>query len=184
MVGADRAFFQTDKAGQPFNELDEYVGGFQVDSVIGSRPSRWRRSVPRGLLPSRAGAKTRLLSPVTALPSPTRAPVFLVLSVLVLSLLEFRALDLIGGRNLPAEVEAAAGIVAGHPYWKAYQNRLLGPLAVEGITRLTGWPAAGVYLGVGGALWCAANAGAAFLLRRAPAGGWGYAAAYAGLFVA
>ncbi len=110
--------------------------------------------------------------------------VFLLLCVALLSLLEFRALDLIGERNLPAEVEATAGLVAGHPYWKAYQNRLLGPLAVTGIARLTGLPLAGVYQGVCLALLCAANALAARLFRRTGGTVWGYVIAYAGLFVA
>ena len=104
--------------------------------------------------------------------------------MLFVSLLEFRALDLVGGRNLPAEVAATAGLVAGRPYWKAYQNRLLGPLAVTWTARATGLPVAGVYQGFCLALLCAANALAGWLFRRAPGGPWGYAAAYAGLFVA
>ena len=113
-----------------------------------------------------------------------RARVFFLFCVGVLSLLEFRALDLVGGRNLPAEIEATTGLIAGHPYWKAYQNRLLGPSLVEGTARLTGLGRAGVYQGWCFALLYAANALAGWLFRRAPGGAWAWVAAYAGSFVA
>ncbi len=116
-----------------------------------------------------------------------RYPVYFVLCVMILSLLEFRTVHLIQGRNLPAEVEAAAGILSGHPYWKAYQNRLLGPAVVGWTARLTGLPPAGVYQGFCFGLLCTTNAVGGWLFRR-PGGlaepAWGYAIAYAGLFVA
>ena len=115
---------------------------------------------------------------------PLKPRVIFLLCILFVSLLEFRALDLIGGRNLPAEVEATAGLMAGHPYWKAYQNRLLGPAVVVGVGRLTGLPLAAVYQGFCFAMLCAANALAGSLFRRTPGSAWGYVAAYAGLFVA
>ncbi len=116
-----------------------------------------------------------------------RARVLCLLGVVVLSLLEFRAIDLIHGRNLPAEVEAAAGLFSGHPYWKAFQNRLLGPALVEGTVRLTGLSRTGVYQGLCFGLLCLANAVGVRLFRgarRQPGLAWGYVAAYAGLFVA
>ncbi len=107
--------------------------------------------------------------------------------MLVLSLLEFRVVDLIQGRNLSAEVEVAAGVRSGHPYWKAYQNRLLGPVAVGWMARLTGQPPASVYQAFCFGLLCVANGVAGVIFRTASGssvGAWGYAALYAGLFVA
>ncbi len=116
-----------------------------------------------------------------------RSFVLFLLCVVGLSLLEFRAVDLVQGRNLPAEVDAAAGVLTGHPYWKAYQNRLLGPAAVGWTAHLTGWPPGGVYQGFCFLLLCAANAVGGFLFRCShgpPGTAWGYVVAYAGLFVA
>ena len=123
---------------------------------------------------------------VTVSPSPNPGVLFL-LCVAVLSVLEFRALDVIQGRNLPAEVAVAAGVESGHPYWKAYQNRLLGPEMVGWTSRLTGLPAAAVYQGFCFGLLCAANAVGGCLFRHSrglPGPAWGYVVASAGLFVA
>ena len=119
--------------------------------------------------------------------SSLRPVLLLLLCMAALSLLEFRAVDLIQGRNLPAEVDAATGLLSGHPYWKAYQNRLLGPELVGWTTRLTGLPPASVYRGFCFGCLCAANAVGASLFRRSPGSpgtAWGYVVAYAGLFVA
>ena len=124
---------------------------------------------------------------VTPSASSVRSPVFFLLCVVALSLLEFRAVDLIQGRNLSAEVNAAAGVLTGHPYWKAYQNRLLGPAVVGWTARRTGRPPASVYQGFCFGLLCVANAVGGTLFRclhgsSRPA--WGYVITYAGLFVA
>ena len=116
-----------------------------------------------------------------------RSPIFFLLCVVALSLLEFRAIDLIQGRNFLAEVETVAGVLSGHPYWKAYQNRLLGPEIVEWTTRLTGWPSASVYRGFCFTLLCGANAVSGWLFQRPqelPRVAWEYVIAYTGLFVA
>ena len=121
---------------------------------------------------------------LTSPPCPT---ILFLLCVLALSLLEFRSVDLVQGRNLPAEIEVAAGVRSGHPYWKAYQNRLLGPVAVGWITRLTGQPSSSVYQGLCFGLLCLANGVAGIIFRQvpgSPTSAWGYTAVYAGLFVA
>ena len=98
--------------------------------------------------------------------SSLRPFLLLLICVVALSLLEFRAVDLIQSRNLPAEVDAAAGLLSGHPYWKAYQNRLLGPEVVGWTIHLTGLPPASVYRGFCFGCLCAANAVGASLFRR------------------
>ena len=116
-----------------------------------------------------------------------RSPVFFVLCIAALSLLEFRAVDLIQGRNLFAQVDAAAAVRSGHPEWKAYQNRLLGPVAVGWMARLMGLLPVSVYQGFCFGLLCVANTVSGFLFRRPhgpPGTAWGYGIAYAGLFVA
>ena len=78
-------------------------------------------------------------------------------------------------------------LLSGHPYWKAYQNRLLGPEVVGWTADLTRWPLAGVYQSVCFGLLCAANALGGFLFRNLPGRpgtAWGYVVALAGLFVA
>ena len=116
-----------------------------------------------------------------------RATVFFGLCVVALSLLEFRAVELVQGSRLPEQVETTAALLAGHPYWKAYQNRLLGPVVVSTTARWTGLPTANVYQGFCFVTLCVANALAGSLLRRPggpPGSAWGYGIAYAGLFVA
>ena len=96
-------------------------------------------------------------------------------------------MDLIQGRNLSAEVEVAAGVRSGHPYWKAYQNRLLGPVAVGWMASLTRQPSASVYQAFCFGLLCVANGVAGTIFRATPGsstGAWSYAVLYAGLFVA
>ena len=46
-----------------------------------------------------------------------RTTVFFLLCVVALSLLEFRAVELVQGSRLPEQVETTAALLAGHPYW-------------------------------------------------------------------
>lgn len=118
---------------------------------------------------------------------PARAFFFVLACLAGVTLLEYRTLNLIQGANLQAQVDVAAGILSGYPYWKAYQNRILGPEIVKGLARLTGRPFADVYQVFCLALLGVANVTCYFLFwkhgRRAqPA--WLCTAGYAALFIA
>lgn len=118
---------------------------------------------------------------------PTRT-LFIALACLAgVALLEYRTLNLIQATNLQAQVEVVTGILSGHPYWKAYQNRILGPEIVNGLARLTGCSFAGVYQAFCFALLGVANVVCYFLFwnhsRRAELA-WLYTVGYIGLFTA
>lgn len=119
----------------------------------------------------------------------TRTPTLVVtlLGLVALSLLEYRAVGLIQGANLQAEVDIVTGILTGHPYWKAYQNRILGPVIVAGLSHLTGLPLAVTYRAFCFAAICLANVVCYFLFwdhGRRSRQAWAYPIAYAWLFVA
>lgn len=65
-------------------------------------------------------------------------PVCFIL-IALLTLMELRLVRLIHGGHFKALVDAAYGVIAGTPHWRAYQNRLLGPYLVQFISQLTGW---------------------------------------------
>lgn len=118
-----------------------------------------------------------------------RASLLACLGLVVLSVLEFRVVTLIQQANFPAQVDVAAGILAGQPYWKAYQNRLLGPGLVAGWSRVTGLTTADAYRHVAFACVFLANAVALRVFSRLsggrqPGAAWAGAVAYAGLFAA
>ena len=105
----------------------------------------------------------------------------------VLSFSEDRAVGLIQAANAPAQIEVVRGIIAGRPYWKAFQNRLLGPEIVWWAGRLTGVSLKRCYEVFCWAAVFVANT-ICFLLflnhgkNRARA--WFYTVVYAGAFVA
>ncbi len=124
-----------------------------------------------------------------AAPSPIIRALLPVLGLIVLSVLEFRVVTLIQQANLPEQVDVAAGILAGQPYWKAYQNRLLGPGLVAGWSQLTGRATADAYQHVSFACVLLANAVALRVFSRLTGGqrsgaAWAATVAYAGLFAA
>ncbi len=47
------------------------------------------------------------------------------------ALVQFRLIVLVFGPNYGRAVDAAAGVLSGHPHWRAFQSRVLGPLLVE-----------------------------------------------------
>jgi hypothetical protein len=47
------------------------------------------------------------------------------------ALVQFRLIVLVLGPNYGRAVDAAAGVLNGHPHWRAFQPRVLGPLLVE-----------------------------------------------------
>lgn len=60
------------------------------------------------------------------------------LALIILTALEIRQLILIHQIDFDSIVSAAQGVVTGTPHWRAYQNRLLGPWLVQGVSLLTG----------------------------------------------
>lgn len=108
------------------------------------------------------------------------------LSLACLSLLEFRVITVIHGGHLQSHLDTATGILTGHPIWKVFQNRLLGPGIVAGMTQLSHLPFSVCYRLFCFALICFTN-GLCYLLfyRHAKHSGLacGYTAACAALFV-
>ena len=97
-------------------------------------------------------------------PSPTRRPLAVrpllitLLGLLILTFLEFRVVWLIQFDRLPAQRDSALGVLTGHPDWRLYQSRLLGPALVGALAHLTHRPFAACYALVCRALLLLANA--------------------------
>jgi hypothetical protein len=47
------------------------------------------------------------------------------------ALAQFRLIVFIFGPNYGRAVDAAAGVLSGHPHWRDYQPRVLGPLLID-----------------------------------------------------
>lgn len=112
---------------------------------------------------------------------------WLLLGLLMLTFLEFRAVSLIQGQHLTDQIDAAQGILSGHPAWRIYQSRLLGPLLAEGLAHATHHPFASAYSLLTRALLLLSNAVCYGLFLRMAGSrrlAWGYTLAYATLFVA
>ena len=58
--------------------------------------------------------------------------------LIVFSLIEYRLISFMHQNNFQLLADEAQGVVNGIPHWRAYQNRLLGPYAVQMISRLSG----------------------------------------------
>lgn len=111
--------------------------------------------------------------------------VWLLLGMIALTFLEFRAVSLIQGQHLTDQINEARGILSGHPTWRIYQSRLLGPLLAEGLVRGAHRSFASAYSLVARGFLLLTNAvcyGLFFRLERRRRA-WGYTLAYAGLFV-
>jgi len=111
---------------------------------------------------------------------------WLLLGMAALTFLEFRAVALIQGQHITEQVSAAQGVLSGHPPWRLYQSRLLGPLLAGGLAHITHRPFALAYNVVTRSLLLLSNAvcyGLFFRLGRNRRLAWGYTLAYAGLFV-
>ncbi len=111
---------------------------------------------------------------------------WLLLGMIALNFLEFRAVALIQGVHIKDQMSAAQGVLAGHPPWRLYQSRLLGPMLAGGLAHVTHHPFASAYNVVTRSLLLLANAvcyGMFYFLGRNRRLAWGYTLAYAGLFV-
>lgn len=58
--------------------------------------------------------------------------------VALVALLQYRVTILIHGPHLGQLVEASRGVTLGHPHWRVYQGRVLGPFALDVVHRATG----------------------------------------------
>ncbi len=93
---------------------------------------------------------------------------------------------MIHGGHFQAHLDDAVGVLTGHPVWKAYQNRILGPGIVAGMAWLSHLSFPVCYKLFCFAMLCLANFVCYFLFykhaeRRSVA--WAYTVAYAATFV-
>jgi hypothetical protein len=49
---------------------------------------------------------------------------------------QFRMIVLLLGGDYTRSVDAAEGVVTGHPHWRIYQNRVLGPYMIEWLSKI------------------------------------------------
>lgn len=109
-----------------------------------------------------------------------------LLGMIALNFLEFRAVALIQGLHIKDQSDAAQGVLSGHPPWRLYQSRVLGPLLAEGMAHVTHRSFAMSYNLVTRSLLLLSNTlcyGLFYFLGRTCRLAWGYTLAYAGLFV-
>lgn len=69
-----------------------------------------------------------------------------IIIVIFLSLLEYRLVILLHADDLKNLFHAAYGVTIGEPHWRVYQNRLLGPFSVKGLSEILGMTYAQVYM--------------------------------------
>src|SRR5688572_2391645 len=105
-------------------------------------------------------------------------PSFAVVAVsALLAIVQLRLIVFIIGDGLMKSADAAHGVLAGRPHWRAFQNRILGPYLVESLRYLVGDDRAAhlCFMAI-----CLAVAGVlAYLLGRQVAGSFGGALAFA-----
>jgi len=110
-----------------------------------------------------------------------------VAGILAVSVLESRAVWLIHSPHLDQIAEQSRKVATGFAGWGVYQNRILGPFVVEGLSRLPHMTLTRAFELFGDALLLAANALAFFVGRRvvgSPLGGWAFLILGAAAFVA
>ena len=71
------------------------------------------------------------------------------LFILGLTFLQSQIIDRLNQAFNQLEIDGAAGILAGHPAWQAFQNRVLGPASVALFAKITHLPFAYCYHGFG-----------------------------------
>ena len=110
----------------------------------------------------------------------------MLLGLACLSLLEFRVITVIHGGHLQSHLDTAIGNLTGHPDWKAFQNRILGPALVVGLSKVSHLPFGVCYKVFCFAMLCVTNS-VCYLLCYKQAGrvdtAWAYTVAYAAMFV-
>jgi hypothetical protein len=87
--------------------------------------------------------KAKFSQRVAAIDVPTPQPALSVLTHLAAATLaaacaplQFRLLVLALRPDYGRSIEAALRVVTGHPHWRVYQNRVLGPYLVQGLSHL------------------------------------------------
>lgn len=64
---------------------------------------------------------------------------------LLLALIQVHHILLFYAASLNANIDAAIGVTTGHPHWRVYQNRVLGPYLLKGLAGLFSGDYAGAY---------------------------------------
>lgn len=103
-----------------------------------------------------------------------------------LTAVEVRILNIAHAINQNVLEGAAQGVLAGRPYFRNYQSRILGPILVDRVAKGTGWSYHQAYDATGAALLLLANLACFWALVREGTWGkaWQYTLASAGVFVA
>jgi hypothetical protein len=65
---------------------------------------------------------------------------------LLLAMVQLHHLLLFFSATLGANMDAAIGVTTGHPHWRVYQNRILGPYLLKGLAGLMSGDTTGAYL--------------------------------------
>jgi hypothetical protein len=67
----------------------------------------------------------------------------------LLAIAQFRLIAMMLQADYGRSIQAAAGVVEGRPHWRVYQNRILGPYAIEGLSSVfPSYIAAHVFLSI------------------------------------
>lgn len=106
---------------------------------------------------------------------------------ILLTFFEYRTISIMQISNLSGQIDSALGILSGHPHWKTYQSRLLGPVLVTSLAHLSHLSFSSCYQITTFVLLITANAICYIVFRKAGRRAdlaWAYTFAYAGLFTA
>jgi hypothetical protein len=107
-----------------------------------------------------------------------------MVGIVVLTACEYAIVGMIQQGNELREEAAAAGVLLGHPHWRVYQGRILGPLLVFGTEQFTGATFNQAYKVVAAALLFAGNAVCFRLFQRtAGSAAWIYTGLCAACFI-
>lgn len=64
----------------------------------------------------------------------------------LLAVLQLHHILLFFSETINANIDAAFGVTTGHPHWRVYQNRILGPYLLKGLASLLSGDYTGAYL--------------------------------------
>src|SRR5215468_10652410 len=78
----------------------------------------------------------RRLTLGAAIPRQAKENLFVGLLAAFCAVAQFRLIAMMYQVWYGRAVEAAYGVVIGMPHWRSYQSRVLGPFAIEGLTKV------------------------------------------------
>jgi len=113
--------------------------------------------------------------------------ILIVFGLILLTFFEYRTISIMQVSNLSGQIDSALGVLSGHPHWKTYQSRLLGPVTVAVLSHFSHQSFSFCYQITCFILLIVANSICFFVFRRAggrPDLAWAYTFAYASLFAA